>query len=274
MILSAIRRTLYERLIMIPSSEAGKKFQELVDILSALRGPGGCPWDREQDERSIADYFLEEVYEAIDALFAKDAPALAEELGDVLMEVVFLSRIHEEKGLFSAADALSGINAKMTRRHPHVFGDETAESASRVLEAWIRRKREEKNRSSHFEGLAGSAPALLGAFQIGRRAAQFAFDWPSAMEAMVKVREEIGEIEEALRESRREAVEEEIGDGLFALAQAARLAGINPETTLRRANAKFLGRFAAMEARLRQEGKALGQVSLDEMERLWTEIKK
>ncbi len=163
---------------MNPPETVGDKFQRLVDILAALRGPGGCPWDREQDAKSIAGYFLEEVYEAVDALYQGEPKALAEELGDVLMEVVFLARIYEEKGDFDAAAALDGINAKLVRRHPHVFGGTPVQDAAQVLDVWNREKRKEKNRTSPFEGIPESAPALLRAFQIGQRAAQDAFDWP------------------------------------------------------------------------------------------------
>ncbi|MDD8025075.1 MAG: nucleoside triphosphate pyrophosphohydrolase [Acidobacteriota bacterium] len=252
----------------------GAKFQRLVDILAALRGPGGCPWDREQDEKSIAGYFLEEVYEAVDALYRKDAPALAEELGDVLMEVVFLSRLYEERGAFDAAAALDGINAKMIRRHPHVFGGPPVENAARVLDAWVRQKREEKKRSSPFEGVPESAPALLRAFQIGQRAAQDAFDWPEASDALAKVREELAEIEAALAGGGRDEVEEEIGDALFALAQAARLARANPEIALRRANAKFTARFEALRASFASRGRELKDASPAEMDAVWEEIKK
>ncbi len=253
---------------------AGTKFQRLVDILSALRGPDGCPWDREQDARSIAGYFLEEVYEAVDALSRGDERALAEELGDVLMEVVFLSRIFEENGAFDAAAALDGINDKMVRRHPHVFGGEKVDSADRVLDEWVRRKKEEKRRTSPFEGLPESAPALLGAFLMGQRAAQEAFDWPAAADALAKVREELAEIEAALAHGAPEEIEEEIGDALFALAQAARLAKIHPEIALRRANAKFAARYEALREAFADRGLKLKEASPAEMDRVWEEIKK
>jgi tetrapyrrole methylase family protein/MazG family protein len=252
---------------------AGAKFQRLVDILAALRSPGGCPWDREQDEKSIAGYFLEEVYEAVDALYRKDAAALAEELGDVLMEVVFLTRIYEERGAFDAASALDGINAKMIRRHPHVFGGPPAENAARVLDAWVRQKKEEKKRSSPFEGVPESAPALLRAFEIGQRAAQDAFDWPAAADALAKVREELAEVEAALARGVRDEVEEEIGDALFALAQAARLAKANPEIALRRANSKFTARFEALRSAFASRGRELRDASPAEMDETWEQIK-
>jgi MazG family protein len=252
---------------------AGPKFQQLVDILAALRSPGGCPWDREQDEKSIADYFLEEVYEALDALVRGDRAALAEELGDVLMEVVFLSRIAEEKGDFSVADALDGISRKLVRRHPHVFGSEKAESARDVLDIWARRKKEEKGRSSHFEGISPQAPSLLAAFQIGNKVAAFGFDWPAAGDALAKAREELGELEEAMAGGDAAHVEEEMGDCLFALANVARKLKLNPEVALRQGNAKFIRRFTELEAGLEAEGKKLGASTLEEMDAVWERAK-
>jgi MazG family protein len=253
---------------------AGDKFQRLVDILAALRGPGGCPWDREQDAKSIAGYFLEEVYEAVDALYRGEPMALAEELGDVLMEVVFLARIYEEKGDFDAASALDGINAKLIRRHPHVFGGAPVQDAAQVLDVWNREKRKEKNRTSPFEGIPESAPALLRSFQIGQRAAQDAFDWPGAAEALAKVREELGEIEAALARGGRDEVEEEIGDALFALAQTARLAKANPEMALRRANDKFMARFGELKEAFAAAGRELRKASPEEMDAVWEEVKR
>ncbi|MGD0782458.1 MAG: nucleoside triphosphate pyrophosphohydrolase [Candidatus Aminicenantales bacterium] len=259
---------------MPEENTAGEKFQALVDILAALRGPGGCPWDREQDEKSIAGYFLEEVYEAVDALYRGEPSALAEELGDVLMEVVFLSRLYEEKGAFTAADALDGINAKMIRRHPHVFGGEKIESSERVLDAWVRQKKNEKKRASPFDGLPVSAPALLAAFQIGQRAAQTGFDWPQAGDALAKVSEELREIEEAVAGGDPAAIEEEIGDGLFALANAARLLKVNPEIALRRALDKFKARFSALQKEFEARGPELEKATAAEMDAVWEEIKK
>jgi len=253
---------------------AGQKFQELVGILAALRGPDGCPWDKEQDERSVADYFLEEVYEALDALSGNDAVALAEELGDVLMEVVFLARIFEDKEAFSIADALDSINKKMIRRHPHVFGRIKIDSSKRVLEAWLKQKKAEKKRSSHFDGISRQAPSLLAAFQIGQRVSHFGFDWPSPAEALKKVREEISELEEAMDSGKTERAEEEIGDCFFALANVARKLRMNPEIALRRANDKFIRRFTKLEAKLKKKGRELGRASLSEMDAVWEGLKK
>jgi len=259
---------------MIDSKKSGEKFQELVDILARLRGPDGCPWDREQTEKTLKDHFLEEVHEAIDALERNDLEAAAEELGDVLMEVVFLSRVFEERGAFSAADALQSINEKMIRRHPHVFGGERLDTADEVINAWNLQKKKEKSRESHFEGIPSTAPSLQAAFEIGKRAAAFGFDWPEAGGALEKVREELVELEAAVAERNEEKQAEEMGDCLFALACAARLLSVHPETALRRANAKFIARFAALEARLKEDGKPLGVANLDEMEAAWQSLKK
>jgi len=251
----------------------GKKFDRLVSIIGRLRSKDGCPWDREQDERSILNYFLEEVYEAVDAAARRNPGDLAEELGDVLMEIVFLVRLAEEKGRFTISEVLDGINEKMIRRHPHVFGARRIRSSRRVLDEWVRRKKEEKNRDSHFEGISGRAPSLLAAYQIGQRVSHFGFDWPGPAEALRKVKEEIRELEEALKTGRRKEREEEIGDVFFALANVARLLDINPEIILRRANDKFRKRFVRLEKKLRDRGRDLGRASLAEMDKVWEEIK-
>jgi tetrapyrrole methylase family protein/MazG family protein len=256
------------------SQEEGTRSQKQLDNQDRLRGPDGCPWDKEQDERSIVSYFLEEVYEAVDALYRKDAAAIAEEMGDVLMEVVFLSRIFEERRAFSVSDALAAINKKMIRRHPHVFGRSKIRSSQGVLTEWIKSKKTEKKRQSYFEGFSTMTPALQAALQIGERVSHFGFDWSSAGAALEKVEEEIGEMKDALTSRPAGNVEEELGDAFFALAQFARKLRLNPEIVLRRANAKFIKRFAELEKRLARRRKALSGVSLKEMDRIWDEIKK
>ena len=256
------------------SRTAGRKFQELVGILSALRAPGGCPWDRAQDERSIANYFLEEVYEAVDAITRGPAAAVAEELGDVLMEVVFLARIYEERGAFSVSDSLDSINRKMIRRHPHVFGKKKYATSARVLDAWIKQKKSEKKRTSYFGTIPKATPALQSAHQIGERVSHFGFDWPSAAEALKKVREEVAELEDAMASGRTRAVEEELGDCLFAVSNVARLLKLNPEVALRRANDKFVHRFQRLEKRFAAQGKDLSRATPSEMDEVWEEIKR
>jgi MazG family protein len=261
------------RRAMRSSLKAGREFQDLVGILSTLRGPRGCPWDRRQSVRSIADYFLEEAYEAVEACLSGRPEAAAEELGDILMEVVFLARLFEEKGRFSVTDALARINRKMVDRHPHVFAGRTVRGPGQVVDEWQRRKLREKGRESVLDGLGGNVPALLAAFQIGQRVSACGFDWPDVSGALDKVREELGELEGARRSRRRRAVEEEFGDLLFALSNVARHLRINPEVALRRANRKFAGRFRQVEKRLRESGRDPGSASLEEMDGIWEKVK-
>lgn len=254
--------------------EIGKKFERLVDILALLRSENGCPWDRQQDEESILHYFLEEAYEALAAAERGDAQGLAEELGDVLMEVVFLAQIYKEKGKFTVADSLDQILTKLVRRHPHVFGAKRVSSPAGVMSLWQEQKNAERAGKTPFATLITAAPALLVAFQIGQRAAAYGFDWSGPQEVLSKAREEMGELEKALKRGNRQKIREELGDLFFALVNLSRHLGLNPELTLRRANHKFTNRFKALEARLKKQGKKLGQVSPEEMEAVWREVKK
>jgi len=176
---------------MSDAEKAGKEFAKLVRILDVLRGENGCPWDKEQDEKSIVDYFLEEVYEVVDAIYDSNSRSVVEELGDVLMEIVFLSRIFEEKNKFKISEVIVGINHKMVRRHPHVFGPKKINSPEKVSAVWRKQKNEEKKRKSLYEGLCKSTPALLSSLQIGLKASVYGFDWDSAKNTLQKVKEEI-----------------------------------------------------------------------------------
>ncbi len=258
---------------MIDSKNAGKKFEQLVEILDDLRSEEGCPWDREQDENSIANYFLEEVYEAVDAISAGDARSLAEELGDVLMEVVFLARIFKEKEKFSISDVLERINKKMIRRHPHVFAQKQIRTSEKVIDEWCRQKKEEKARQSILDGMAKCSPSLMEAFQIGLRVSSYGFDWNQPLEALKKTKEEIFELEKALEEKNEAETLHEIGDIFFSMANVSRLLGINPEIALRQANKKFIKRFKFIEKKLAKEGKELVDVGLAEMDKIWEESK-
>ncbi len=252
---------------------AGKKFEQLVEILDDLRSEEGCPWDREQDENSIANYFLEEVYEAVDAISAGDASSLAEELGDVLMEVVFLARIFKEKEEFSISNVLEGINQKMIRRHPHVFAQKSIKTSEKVIDEWCRQKKEEKARQSIMDGMAKCSPSLMEAFQIGLRASSYGFDWSQPLDALKKAKEEISELEKALEEKKEDEMLHELGDIFFSMANVSRLLGINPEIALRQANKKFIKRFKFIEQKLAEEGKELGDATLEEMDNIWDESK-
>jgi MazG family protein len=252
---------------------AGQKFEQLVKILDTLRGKSGCPWDKEQDEQSISNYFLEEVYEALDAILSGDKPSIAEELGDVLMEVVFLARIYKERKTFTISDVLENINQKMIRRHPHVFGDKTIASSSEVLDVWNLGKEQEKKRQSLFDGIVKLAPTLHSAYQIGLRVSSYGFDWDNPSDALEKVKEEVSELENAMNLGAKEHIFQEIGDAFFALSNVSRKLGVNPEIALKKANEKFMMRFESLEKELTEKGKNLGEASLEEMDEIWEQIK-
>jgi len=255
------------------AESAGKRFTRLVEILDVLRGEEGCPWDREQDVKSITNYFLEEVYEAVDAISTGDAKSLAEELGDVLMEVVFLARIFKENGNFSISDVLEGINRKMVHRHPHVFAQKRIRSSKKVFDEWHRQKKEEKERRSIFDGMTKCFPSLMEAFQIGVCVSAYGFDWSQPLDALQKIKEEISELEKALKAKKEDEIFREIGDIFFSIANVSRLLGVNPEIALRQANKKFVKRFKFIERKLEKQGKELDQTSLEEMDRIWEEAK-
>lgn len=259
------------------SAEVGEKFVKLVNIIRRLREPGGCPWDRAQDEKSLRKFFLEEAYEVLDALEAGDEEALAEELGDMLMEIVFLARVFEERGRFSLGDALDRINTKMIHRHPHVFGRKRLTKAEEVVGEWVEIKRQE-NRGQKEESILAKvpreAPSLHTAYELGRKAAEVGFDWAGLREVWLKVKEEIGELKKAAALKDKDKVEEELGDLLFSLANLARHLEVNPEIALRRTNNKFRRRFSFLEKKLKEKGKTPAEATLEEMDNFWEDSKK
>jgi MazG family protein len=254
-----------------------RPIDRLLAIMARLRDPAqGCPWDREQDFATIAPYTIEEAYEVADAIARGDMAALKEELGDLLLQVVFHARMAEEAGLFAFDDVANAIADKMLRRHPHVFGDVEIASVAAQNEAWEAHKAAERKASgsaeSVLDGVASALPALLRAAKISRRAARIGFDWPDARAVIPKLIEEIGELEAELdRGAPAAALEEEMGDLLFAVANLARKLDIEPETALRRATAKFERRFRQVEALAAERG--IGP-DLDALEALWQEVKR
>ena len=258
---------------MEDAENAGRHFSELVRILDTLRGEKGCPWDRQQDERSIVNYFLEEAYEVVESIYNKNSKSVAEELGDMLMEIVFLARLYDEKSAFHMSDVVKGINQKMIRRHPHVFGTHKVSGSEEVVKSWNKQKNSEKPRDSIMDGISQCAPALLTAFQIGLRAHMFGFDWPDAPPVLDKVKEETSELEEAIESKDSQAILEEIGDLFFALAHLSRHLGVNPEIALQFANRKFISRFQAIEKELSEQGRAWEDTSVEELEVLWERAK-
>jgi len=251
--------------------------ERLVRIIDVLRSPGGCPWDLDQDERTLRPFVLEEAYEVADAIARGESDGLREELGDLLLQVVLLSRFAKEKGEFTVEDVARGICEKLVRRHPHVFAGARAESAGDVVSRWERIKRQEKDEKgevSILSGLPAALPALLKAYRIGQKAGRVGFDWDTVEGVLDKVEEELGELRRELAQGRSAQAREELGDLLFALAQLGRKMGADPEEALQAANEKFLRRFRALEARLRASGRAWEQVTLDELEAIWQEVKK
>jgi MazG family protein len=257
---------------------AGEKFDRLVEIMARLRGPGGCPWDREQTFDSIKPYTLEETYEVLDAIDRRDWRALAEELGDLILQAVFYAEMAAEKGLFTIADSLDAINAKLVRRHPHVFGGGTAKTAGQVLARWNEIKADEKRERGEqpqglLDGVLRNQPALMEAAHLSKKAAAAGFDWPDVGGVFDKMREEIAELEKARQGESPEKIEEEIGDLLFTVVNLARFLGADPEQALRRTNAKFRARFAEVENGLAARGRDFRQTTIEEMEELWQQAK-
>ncbi|HEY3988582.1 MAG TPA: nucleoside triphosphate pyrophosphohydrolase [Acidobacteriaceae bacterium] len=267
----------------------GALFEESVAIMARLRGPGGCPWDREQSFATIRRYTLEETYEVLDAIEREHWADLAEELGDLLLQVLFYAQMGEEMGYFSILDVLGHLNRKLIRRHPHVFGEEAsaaagnralvdaaaASEAAGVLANWEAIKRAEKPKHESSRSLLAdvprSFPALLEAAKLGSRAAKVGFDWPDRTGLLAKVEEECREIDaEVQAGAAPEAVEGEVGDLLFTVVNLARHLRVDPELALRRTNAKFRRRFAAME---QASGGALAEQSATELEALWNQAK-
>lgn len=251
--------------------------QAVLDVMARLREPlGGCPWDLEQTFETIAPYTIEEAYEVADAIERQDMPALKEELGDLLFQVAFHSRMAEERGAFDFAGVASGLAAKMIGRHPHVFGEGDERTAEQQTQAWEALKAEERAKKapsgSLLDDVPLALPALTRAEKLTKRAARINFDWPSAEDVLAKLDEELGELSEARANADQQAILEEMGDVLFVLANLARKLKVDPEDALRRANAKFTKRFQYIERKLADQGRA-GPQPLDAMEALWLEAK-
>jgi nucleoside triphosphate diphosphatase len=262
------------------ASDAGAAFQQLVDIMARLRGPQGCPWDREQTLESLRAFLLEETHEVLDAIDRGDSDALRGEIGDLIFEGVFLAQVSADAGRFTVADSLRVINAKLVRRHPHIFDPDgrPLETPGEVHQQWEQIKAKEQadagERRSVLRGLAKSLPALLRAYEIGTRAAAVGFDWARSEDVIDKIEEEVAELRDAVAAEGAARREEEMGDLLFALANLSRKLGIDPESALRKANDKFTRRFEALEETLHARGRSVHEASLDEMEHEWQQIKK
>jgi MazG family protein len=255
----------------------GLLFDRLVEIMARLRGPGGCPWDREQTRASLKGYLIEEAYEVVEALEGGDRLHLQEELGDLLFQVLFHAQIAAEQGEFAIADVLRRLSEKMVRRHPHVFGGPAVGSAQEALAQWEALKQHEAASQGHLrsviDGVPRALPALLRAQRVQTKAARIRFDWPDARAAWAKVQEEIREAATALASGDRERLTEELGDVLFSLVNVARLSEIDAEEALGRAIEKFRRRFTDMEQELRAGGQSVDSVPPEELERAWEAVK-
>jgi len=249
--------------------------QPLVDVMRILREPGGCPWDREQTYKTIRSNFIEEVYEYLEAVDQEDYKGMCEELGDVLMQVVFHARMAQEEGRFDLQDVIDGVTDKLIKRHPHVFGDVQVENSDQVLANWDAIKKEEKKERKHIlDGVAKDLPALLRAYKLQSKAAKVGFDWDKPEDVWAKVKEELGELQEALQKQDQEAAEKELGDVLFAVVNYARKYGIQPEVALDETNNKFMRRFAHVEEGVVASGKSWQDFKLEELDKFWDEAKR
>lgn len=254
---------------------AKRTFDELVQLMTTLRGPHGCPWDREQTLQSLKPFIVEESYEVIDAIDREDRRGLAEELGDFLLQAVFVAEIAREEGSFDIYDAVTLLHDKLVRRHPHVFGDVDARDAEQVLVNWEKLKNEERKaeNKSVLAGVPQALPALLKASRLTEKAARVGFDWRRTEDVFEKLDEEIGELREAVAAGSAEEVHEEIGDLLFTIANIARKLDVNAEEALQATNRKFMRRFTSMEQTVRDSGRNLDQLTLEQMDALWDQAK-
>lgn len=260
---------------------AADAFQRLIDIVATLRSPQGCPWDREQTIDSLKPYVIEETYEVVEAIDRHDHAAIREEIGDFLFEGVLLAQVEQDGGHFTVADALTSASDKLVRRHPHVFardkGEPAIDSAGAVVKKWEELKAQERSDTPRtlLSGVPEALPSLLRADQISRRAASVGFDWQKAGDVVEKIEEEIAEIKAVVKDeqSDRARMEEEVGDLLFAIANLSRKLGVEPETALRKANAKFTRRFTDMETSIERSGRVMKEMTLDELEKEWQTVK-
>ena len=271
--------------LMPETTRAAAAFTRLIEIMATLRGPDGCPWDREQTIDTLKPFVLEETYEVLEAIDAHDHAALREELGDFVFEAVFLAQLEAEAGHFTIADSLDNVTDKLVRRHPHVFARDTGEaaldSANRVRTRWEEIKSEERagspeKKKTLLSGIAAALPALLRAFHIGTRAASVGFEWSTTRDVVAKIQEEVDELREVVDapgDIDRGRAEEEMGDLLFSIAQLSRRLGIEPETALRKADDKFTRRFERLEQSITASGRTMKEMTLDQLEAEWQRLK-
>lgn len=252
-----------------------KSFSDLVDLMKTLRAPGGCPWDRQQTYQDLKPYVIEEAYEVVEAIDRDDRDSLKEEIGDLLMEAVFLAEIARQEGAFGIEDSITAVHDKLVRRHPHVFADVKADSAEAVVTNWERLKSAERKKEdkSVLSGVPRALPALLKATRLTEKAARVGFDWRSTEDIFEKLSEETEELKEAIRNADQKEIEHELGDLLFTIANVARRLKVNAEEALQSSNRKFARRFEAVERELRSQDRSFDDATLEEMDAIWEKAK-
>jgi tetrapyrrole methylase family protein / MazG family protein len=259
-------------------AQRGENFGQLVDIMKRLLAPDGCPWDREQTLQTLKPFLVEEAYEVLEAIDTDDVPEHCEELGDLLFQIVFQAALREQQGGFGIDDVVNAIATKMRRRHPHVFGETKVKDSSEVLENWGKLKQAEHAEKGKvrraLDGVPLDLPALLRAQRLGEKAAAVGFDWPDVAGVREKVDEELREIDEAIAGGNKAEIEHELGDLLLAVSRLSAKLGVAPEDALRTALRRFTGRFEAMEGQILARGGNLAETPLEEMDRIWNEVKR
>ena len=249
------------------------KFSKLIQILKDLRSPDGCDWDKEQTHKSLVPYLIEETYEVIEAIENNDSKALKEELGDLLLHVLFQAELSSEKKEFDIFDSLDSINNKLVRRHPHVFDKDSKNDSWNQKGSWEESKKKEKNRDSVLDGIPKSLPGLLRSRSVQERAASVGFDWKEVDPIIDKVEEELNEVRESIDENDKEQIELELGDLLFSIVNLSRFYNIDPENALKRSTNKFINRFNKIEKRISESGKSMEDSDLETMDKIWNEVK-
>lgn len=250
-----------------------KKLQKLIDIMATLRGPDGCPWDREQTHQSLKPYLLEEAYEVLETLDQEDYDHFKDELGDLLLQVVFHAQVAKEAGRFDMSDVIDAINEKLIRRHPHVFGDVNITTAEEQRIHWEKIKKKE-GKKSVVDGVPRNLPALIRAKRVQSKASTVGFDWGEAAPVWEKIDEETVELKQAIQTGNQATVAEEFGDLLFALVNLSRFIHVDPEDALQQGVNKFIRRFQRVETTMKEDGKSMSEATLEEMDAVWNRIKK
>ena len=251
----------------------GNQFEELINLVKRLRGPDGCPWDKEQTSASLVSYMLEETYEVIETIDEKNWDGLKEELGDLILHIVFQAVIAKENELFDISESLNNINEKLVRRHPHVF-DKKNVNQENIISSWELQKHKEKNRSSRLDGVPISLPGIIRAQRIQEKASHAGLDFQKEEEIWEKISEEMEELKNAQKKNNKDEILEELGDTIFSLINLARFLGISADDALRKSNNKFINRFKMIENELNKRGKNIEESSFNELEDIWNNIKK